>query len=466
MLASWMMMKMMDPVMDEAMVKMMTEDYPDNPMLLVTAATKMNPVAIIEAMMRAESGKELTRPLGSPVVLSPWEKILLNPKQLFTFPVPDYKQVNTRTVIGPQAKRPLTLDIPILITGMSYGGSLSLEVKTALARGSAMAGTSTNTGESAVTQEERDAARFLIGQYNRGGWLNTPDQLSRLDAIEIQMGQGAWGGAVDEPITASKIGGHLREAWHLEEGQNTGISARMPGIQTVQDFINLVNGLKASYDVPVGIKIAGTDYIEYELAVIARTEADFIVVDGAEGGTSHANPTLQDNVGLPTLHTLVRTVDWLEEQGLRERISVICTGGLTTPGHFLKAVALGADAVYIGSIALMAALQTQATKALPQTTPPQLALYDGRLTDKLDVDKAAAHLANFLRSCTAEMQLAVQAVGKTAMNELNRQDLVTVDYDLAEFAKIRYAGSRRRPEVSSRPGLHSSVSSQPAIELQ
>lgn len=437
-------MKLMDPMVDETLRKMMTEDYPDNPFLMATVAQKLTPVAVMEAAMRAETGKELTRPLGSPVVLSPWHQLLLNPKQLFQMPKPGYRQVDTKTVIGPRAGRPLRLDIPVMITGMSYGGSLSLPMKRALARGAAIAGTSTNTGESAVTDEERDAAKFLVGQYNRGEWLNTPDQLARLDAIEIQMGQGAWGGAVDEPIKGDTIGGHLRAAWHLEQGEDTGIRARMSGVNTPQDLIKLVRTLKASYQVPVGVKIAGSDYIEYELAIIAEAGADFVVVDGSEGGTSHANPTLQDNVGLPTLHSLVRTAKWLRNKGVRDGVSIVCAGGLSTPGHFLKALALGADAVYIGSIALIASMQSQMAKVLPQAPPPQLALYDGKMTDKLDVEQAARSLANFLQSCTLEMQLAAQAVGRAALRELNMDDLVAVDKDLADFAEIRYAGSPRK----------------------
>lgn len=444
MLLSWMLMKMMDPLVDEATAKMLTEDYKDNPFLLVTVAEKMTPRAMIEAGMRAEQGKALTRPLGSPVVLSPWHKLLLSPRQLFQLPTASTMEISTKTVIGPAARKPLLLDIPIIVTGMSYGGSLSLQMKTALAKGASLAGTATNTGESAVTDEERNHAKLLIGQYHRGGWLSGPEQLGRLDAIEIQLGQGAWGGAVEEPIPADSIGEHLRKAWHLEKGQDTAINARMPGKETTGDIIKMVNTMKQQYDVPVGVKIAGTDYLEYELAVIAQTQADYIVVDGAEGGTSAAPPTLEDDMGLPTLHSLVRTVDWLEENNLRDKFSVIIAGGLVTPGHYLKALALGADAVYIGTAALMAALQSQVVKTTPQAPPSQLALYDGRLNDKLDIGKAAQHLANFLNSCTAEMKLAVQAVGKKALSELDRSDLVTVDRDLAEFAGIRYAASHRR----------------------
>lgn len=444
MLMSWLTMKFMDPMLDEATAKMLTEDYPDNPFLLVTVAEKLSPRALMEAGMRAESGKALSRPLGSPIVLSPWDKILLNPKQLFQSTISDYSQVDTTTIIGPKASKPLILDTPIMITGMSYGGSLSLQMKMALAKGAAMAGTATNTGESAVTNEERDCAKFLIGQYHRGGWLSGPEQLSRLDAIEIQLGQGAWGGAVDEPMNSNEMGEHLREAWHLQPGQDATIYARMPGKSTPQDIIAMINEMKSSYDVPVGVKIAGTDYIEDELAVIAQSNADYIVIDGSEGGTATSNPTLQDNVGLPTLHTLVRTIDWLGQAGLRDRFSVIAAGGLTTPGHFLKALAIGADAVYIGTIALMAALQAQVVKAMPQAPPAQLALYEGKLNDKVDIDKAARHLANFLTSCRTEMQLAAQAIGRNALSKFNRTDLVTVDPELANFLDIRYAASPRR----------------------
>lgn len=464
MLFNWMLMKMMDPAMDETMVKMLTEDYPDNPFLMVTVAQKLSPRAVMEAAMRAELGKELTRPLGSPVVLSPWDNVLLNPRQLFQLPVEDYTKVDTRTVIGPNAGKPLKLATPIMITGMSYGGSLSLPMKVALAKGASMAGTATNTGESTVTDEERDAARLLIGQYHRGGQLSGKEQLSRLDAIEIQLGQGAWGGAVDEPMHGDQIGDHLRKAWHLEKGQDATIYARMPGKSSTKDYIQMINSMKSQYDVPVGVKIAGTDYIEYELAVIAQSQADYIVVDGSEGGTAAANPTLQDNVGLPTFHSLVRTVDWLTKQNLRDRFSVIVTGGMTTPGHFLKALALGADAIYIGTIALMAAMHTQVAKTLPQAPPSQLALYTGKMTDKLDVDKAARHLANFLASCLVEMQLAVQAVGKSAFKDLDRTDLVIVDKDLAEFAGIRYAGSHREVELPG--GVRQERYQAPSIQLQ
>ncbi len=443
---NWLLLRLIDPTVDDITVKMFTESYPDNPYVMVTAAQKLTPQAIIEAGMRAESGKELTLPYGGPVNLSQWEKILLNPKQLFKLPTSSINEIDTTTVIGRNSKKPLSLDIPIMITGMSYGGSLSLKMKIALAKGAAMAGTSTNTGESAITNEVRNVAKYVIGQYNRGGWQTSPELLSQLDAIEIQMGQGAWGGAVESTMMAKDIGNHLRNTWKLKKGEDATVYSRMPDppLNSKEEIVDFVNNLKTQYDVPVGIKIAGTDFIEYELEVISKTNADFITIDGSEGGTAVAPPTLEASVGLPTLHSLARAIHWLEKNKVRKKFSVILAGGLKTPGEFLKALALGADAVYIGSIAIFAAIQAQAIKALPDTLPTQISLYTGKLTDRLDIDKAANHLANFLKSCVAEMKMAVQAVGKHSFKELNSDDLVTVDKDLAEFLKIRYAASPRR----------------------
>lgn len=434
------MLKLLNPLTDDMSNSLLTEDYANNPLVMMTVMEKLTLRGIVEAGMRAQTGKVLSRPLGSPLKTSPWEKLLLNPRQLFELPAENQDAIDTKVVIGPKSNKPLILDTPIMITGMSYGGSLSLAMKRALAKGAALANTATNTGESAVSQEERSAAKYLIGQYNRGGWLNDPEQLKQLDGIEVQLGQGAWGGAVASTMDTSKMDDHLRELWQVKPGESTGKKARFPNVNTPQDIINLVNSLKDQYDVPIGIKIAGTHFMERELEVIARTKADFITVDGQEGGTAAAAPTLEDDMGLPALFAIARTVDWLKKQGLREKYTVIGAGGLSTPGEMLKALALGADAVYIGSIALMATIQSQMTKALPQSTVPQLALYDGKLTEQFDQDEGSRHLANFLQSCRAEMVMALQAMGKSSIRQLGREDLVCLDRELAKALQLGYAG--------------------------
>jgi glutamate synthase domain-containing protein 2 len=444
------MLRLLNPVTDDMFDTMLTESYANNPLVMMTIIEKLTMRAIAEAGMRAQTGTVLSRPLGSPLRSSPWEKLFLNPRQLFELPTNDPTKIETKVTIGPGAKKPLIIDTPIMITGMSYGGSLSLTMKQALAKGAAMVNTATNTGESAVSREERASAKFLIGQYNRGGWLNDPEQLKQLDAIEVQLGQGAWGGAVASTMDAARMDDHLRKLWKVKDGETTGKKARLPNVNTPQDIVNLMNSLKEQYDVPVGIKIAGTHFIEKELEVIAQTKADFITIDGQEGGTAAAAPTLEDDMGLPTLFSIARTVDWLKKHGMRDRFTIIGTGGLRTPGEFLKALAMGADAVYIGSIALIATMQSQMTKALPMSPAPQLALYDGKFKDQFDIEEGSQHLANFLKSCTGEMVMALQAMGKSSIRQLGREDLVSIDHGLAKALKVGYAGEAK----TKKPIIH------------
>jgi glutamate synthase domain-containing protein 2 len=430
---------MMDTMMDHYMNRMMQDPYTENLFSFVTIMQKLTPRAIIEASMRAESGKPIERPLGSPIVLSEWQKILLNPVHMFRLPTQDGVQIHTGTVIGPKAKKPLKLEIPIMIAGMSYGGALSLKAKIALARGASMAGTATNSGEAPLIDEERREATYFIGQYNRGGWMNTDDQLRQLDAIEVQLGQGAQA-AAPMSMASHQIGEDLRKAKKLKPGEDAVIHSRLAGVNKPEDIITVVQNLKEKYDVPVGIKICATHYIEQELEMAIQAGVDYFVVDGSEAGTHGGPTTLQDDVGLPTLFALSRTTQYLKQRGVQNDISVIASGGLTTPGHFLKAMALGADAVYIGSIALMALLQTQMSKALPTEPPPQIPLYLGKFKEDLNIEEAAEHLAKFLKSCNEEMKLVCYALGKTDLAQLNRSDLVTVDRNLAEVLSIDYAG--------------------------
>jgi glutamate synthase domain-containing protein 2 len=159
-----MMMGMMNNITDHMMNRMMQDPYTENMFSMVTIMQKLTPRAIIEAGMRAESGKPIERPLGSPIVLSDWHKLLLNPVHLFRLPTADGVQIQTSTTIGPRARKPLHLEIPILITGMSYGGALSLKAKIALAKAATMAGTASNSGEAPLIDEERKEAKFFIGQ--------------------------------------------------------------------------------------------------------------------------------------------------------------------------------------------------------------------------------------------------------------------------------------------------------------
>lgn len=433
---------MTDENSDKILEKLLTLDYDKNLFVLITAAQKISLRAIVEASIRGETGKPLSRTYGSPNVQSHWEKIFLNPTQIFKLPTKDPNTVKTDVVIGKKCGKPLNLKMPILITGMSYGGSLSMKIKETLATAATNAGTATNTGEAPLNNVERNAAARLIGQYNRYDKLTSAEDLSRLDAIEIQLGQGAWGGAVPAENTNLKPDDEMKSIWSLGEGEIPKRTSRLNNVDNTADIINLVADLKNKYDVPIGIKIAGTHYIEKELDIIIKTNADFITIDGAEGGTAGAPPTLEDDLGLPTLFSISRADKYLTSHNVRDKYDIIAAGGLKTPGDFLKALALGANAVYIGSIAVVAALQSQTTKVSPFEPTTQLFLYEGKHSDSFDVDRGVTTLTNFLNSCNEEMKLALIAMGKESISELKLQDLVSVDKELSTALNIGYAGEQ------------------------
>ncbi|MDQ0064030.1 glutamate synthase-related protein [Paenibacillus harenae] len=195
---------------DKAITRLIRDQYTENLFEMIPATKKVGITNLIEIAMRANQGTPISHPLGSPNHLSPWEKIMFNPVHLFRLPTPENVGIRTSVTIGPRARKPMTVSIPIMIAAMSFGGALSKSTKIALARAATAVGTATNSGEAGLLEEEREAAQLFIGQYNRGGWMNTPEKYSRLDAIEIQLGQGAQGSA-PQRTTAKNIGKDFRE---------------------------------------------------------------------------------------------------------------------------------------------------------------------------------------------------------------------------------------------------------------
>ncbi|MFC7440401.1 FMN-binding glutamate synthase family protein [Laceyella putida] len=421
---------------DQAITRAIRDQYIENLFEMVPATTKVGVTNLMEIAMRANQGTPVSRPLGSPIHLSPWEKILFNPVHLFRFPTPENVGISTSVTIGHRAKKPMTLSIPVMIAAMSFGGALSKNTKVALAKAATAVGTATNSGEAGLLKEEREAASLFIGQYNRGGWMNDPDKYKLLDAIEIQLGQGAQG-STSQRTAAHNIGEDFREVFGLREGEDALIHSRLPGVNSKEDFIRLVRRLRDETGVPVGLKIAATHHLEQELQIAVEAEVDFITVDGAEGGTHGGAPTLQDDVGLPTLFAVTRASEFLARKGVIRDINLIATGGLVTPGQMLKAIALGADGVYIGTAALMALVSEQMVKATPFEPPTSLVVYTGKMTDQLDVEQAALNLVRYLNACVREMELVAMSLGKTALSDLSKSDLCTVDPFIAKATGIQ-----------------------------
>lgn len=441
--------KLIDQITDTLLLRLLRDPYVENIWELVSTTMKVTPVQLVELVLRAESGKPLGRPFGSVYHFSPWQELLFNPVHLVRLPTKEQKNVNTGVTLGPKAKRPLELKIPLLITGMSYGGALSKQARIALAKASTQAGTATNSGEGAYLPEEREHAAKYIYQYHRGLWPhgNKTDFYALADMVEIQLGQGAQA-STPQTTKAEQIDEEFREIYGLAEGEDMVIDARLRGVESPEDLKKLVARLKEETGgVPIAYKFAASHYIEKEIEIAVEAGIDVIVVDGAEAGTHAGQPLLEDDFGLPTIHALVRAVDYLEEKGVKNEVSLIAAGGLFSPGHFLKAMALGADAVYLGTAAVMAMIHTQMVETAPLEPPTQLALYSGRLKTELDIDLAAESLTNYLNSCVAEMTLGVVALGKEALSAVDRQDLCALTPQAADLTGVELAYKRKSPTL-------------------
>ncbi|MBE3573375.1 MAG: FMN-binding glutamate synthase family protein [Moorella humiferrea] len=406
----------------------MTEPYDENLWEFVSASTRTGLQKIVETNLRAHHGKIIQRPFGSPWRSPGTEDLIFNLAQLAKLPVEGSVPVDTKVTLGPRAKRPLQISMPIIVSGMAYGLALSEKTKVALARGAALAGTASNTGEGPMLPSERRAARFLIVQYTRNGLNHQPEILKQADMIEIQLGQAAIGG-LGHRTEYNELPPLGRRLIGLKPGQAVVTYARMPGMNNPRkDLPRLVTRLRRLSDgVPVGVKIGAGNDLERDLEILLEADVDFIAIDGAGAASKGSPPIIQDDFGVPTVYAVNRAAAYLKKQGVKNRVSLIAGGGLVTPGDFLKVLALGADAVYIGTIALFALTHTQVLKALPWEPPVDVVFATGRYQNRLDVEKAAQNLANFLRACNAEIMEGVRALGKKAVRQVNKTDLAALD---------------------------------------
>lgn len=420
--------------------RLMVEQYEDSLLEVMVSMARAKFIPVVENSLRAENRKAIGRPLGGPSAFPDFSGLAFNFAQLSTLPTPHDVPIDTAVVLGKRSRKPLKLDIPIIVSGMAYGVGLSEAAKLALAKGAAQVGTATNTGEGPFLKSEREAARFLIYQYGRSAWTHNLDAAKECDMVEIQVGQGARGG-IGHSRKHDLLSSRVKALLGLAEGEDAVAHARLPGITSSRQLARLVKELRDATDgLPIAIKIAAGWTLEEDLKVAIDSGVDVVTVDGGQGATRDSIPALLDDFGLPTVAAVRRTHDFLVNQKVRDRVSVIISGGLRTPGDFLKALALGADAVAIGTMALFAVSHTQILKALPFEPPTQLVYDAGSLSHKFDVEKGALYLANFLSSCVDEMRECVRALGKTALSEVGREDMYALDERTAKITGVPFIG--------------------------
>jgi glutamate synthase domain-containing protein 2 len=418
---------------DAFIKRLMKDPYTENIGEMYNVFRKVGIQNVLESDLRATDGEPLQRPFGTPRRLSPWDKLLLNPVYLSRKPTVESVSIDTKVILGPQAKRPLYLEMPITIAGMAYGAGPSLKAKIALAKGADLVNTATSTGAGPFLPEERKHTKRLIIQYNRGWWAKEEEILRQANAIEIQLGYGACGSA---PVVwrYQDLSPEFRDYLHLKPGQNLIEDAMPPNAKNGAELKALVDYLRQlTNGAPIGIKFGATHLLEEDVRIFVDAGIDFLSVAGAEAGIHYGPGILADDVGLPTLPALCRTAAFLKQAGLKDKVSIIISGGLNTPGQMLKALALGADAVAIGTIALLALSHTQITKVLPWEPLTELVYEKGKAKDKLKVDQAAISIANFLKSCDAEIKLAIRTLGWSSLKQVSTADLCALSEEVAKI---------------------------------
>lgn len=379
-------------------------------------------------------------PGGGRCPVSPWDKLVFNPVYLNHLPVYEGRLPGTGVIIGPNSRRPLSLKIPVLLGGMAYK-TLNAPTKQALAMGATMAGTAANTGGGPFLPAERAAAEKLVVQYSREGWGKDLEALLRADAVEIRLRPDLWESSRAAVIDRRAAGLELGENLPLKSGERSLFPPWVSGIKTPAELAELIENLRRKTGgVPIGVKIGGTGFLEKELDLILRAGPDFLAVTGLEGGfwdRKAGSMDLRASMGLPTLYLLVRTRRFLEERKLIGKVTLLVGGGLVTPMDFLKAMALGADAVFIGFAALVALVHPQASR-LPRRLPIDKLFYGKG--ERINVSQAAHGLANYLKAAVAEMQVAALRMGKNHLREVGLADLSSVDRDLAAYLGIDWCG--------------------------
>ena len=383
----------------------------------------------------AVSGTSIGGAMGTRMPMPNWDDILLLGAQLNPPPLNDGDPVETTTVIGCHAKKPMILTNPVYVSHMSFG-ALSREIKVALSKGSAMAKTAMCSGEGGILPEEKDAAYKYIFEYIPNKYSVTDDNLRTSDAIEIKIGQGTKPG-MGGHLPGSKVTSEIAALRGKQPGEDVQSPSKFPEINSKEDLKEMVSMLRVRSDGrPIGIKIAA-GRIERDLEYCVFAEPDFITVDGRGGATGSSPLLLREATTVPTIYALYRARKYLDS--IHSDISLVITGGLRVSADFAKAIAMGADAIAVASGALIAAACQQYRICGSGNCPVGIATQDEELRARLKVDAAAQRVANYLNVSYKELKTFARITGHANLHDLCVDDLVTINREISEFTNIRHA---------------------------
>jgi glutamate synthase domain-containing protein 2 len=418
--------------------------------------------ATIAAIQRAaRTGIYDIRGWGAKKPLPHFDDLLFLGASMSRYPLEGYRErCGTDVVLGARnARFPLHLDIPVTIAGMSFG-ALGANAKEALGRGASETGTSTTTGDGGMTEEERGHSKHLIYQYLPNRYGMNPDDLRRADAIEVVLGQGAkpGGGGM---LLGQKVSERVAGMRDLPAGIDQRSASRHPDWTGPDDLTIKINEIReiTDWEKPIYVKVgASRTYYDVKLAVHAG--ADVVVVDGMQGGTAATQEVFIENVGIPTLAAIPQAVQALQELGVHKKtdgVQLIVSGGIRNGGDVAKCLALGADAVAIGTAALIALGDNDPKYAAEYERlgsaagfydqfqagqdPAGITTQDPELQKALDPVAGGRRIANYLRVLTMEAQTVARACGKSHVTHLEPDDMVATSIEAAAMARIPLAGT-------------------------
>ena len=418
-----------------------------------------------EIRRAAATGIYDIRGAGAKRKLPHFDDLLFLGASVSRYPLEGYREkCGTDVVLGTRfAKKPIYLKTPVTIAGMSFG-ALSGPAKEALGRGASAVGTSTTTGDGGMTPEERGQSTTLVYQYLPSRYGMNPDDLRKADAIEVVIGQGAkpGGGGM---LLGQKISDRVAKMRCLPKGVDQRSACRHPDWTGPDDLEIKIAEIReiTDWEKPIYVKVGATrPYFDVALAV--KAGADVVVLDGMQGGTAATQEVFIEHVGIPILAAIRPAVQALQDLGMHRKVQLIVSGGIRNGADVAKALALGADAVAIGTAALIALgdndphLEEEYNK-LGTTAgayddwhegkdPAGITTQDPELMKRLDPVKAGRRLANFVSVMTMEAQVIARACGKSHLHNLEPEDLVALTVEASAMAKVPLAGTSWIPGVS------------------
>jgi glutamate synthase domain-containing protein 2 len=383
----------------------------------------------------ARSGQAVDEPMRTKEPVISWDQILIKGAQLAKVPLNKEEPVNTKTVIGPRAKIPLVIETPIYISHMSFG-ALSKEAKVALAKGSAAVKTVICSGEGGILPEEFDAAYRYVFEYVPNQYSATDENIKKVDAIEIKIGQSAKPG-MGGHLPGKKVTSEIARIRGFKEGEDIISPSHFEDIRSREDLKQRVDWLRdTSGGKPIGIKIAAGD-IEADLAFAVYAVPDFITIDGRAGATGSSPKFVKASTSVPTLFALYRARKYMDDNAVAD-VSLMITGGLRISSDFAKALALGADAVAISTSALIAIGCQQYRVCNTGKCPVGIATQDPELRRRLDIDHAAQKLENFLQVSTEELKDFARLTANSDVHGLTVSDLCTTSSEISNHTAIAH----------------------------